>query len=111
MQRRRWLSIAFVCLLAISAMSSIDWAPASASRLGQSVPTRTPTVTPGPTATFTATPAPVANQVPDATPATPVLLPTAGDAPAVDGGWVLGVVLLIIGQGLRLARHRWQAKS
>lgn len=104
MQRRRWLSIAFVCLLAISAMSSIDWAPASASRLGQSVPTRTPT--PNPTAMMTPLPSPTpqvaSRPAASSTPGgAPALLPVAGGD--IGSNWLMwitvGLLLLAVWRG------------
>lgn len=90
LSRIGWLGI--TAILIFSALVVVDWSPADASPLGQSVPTLTPTSTRTPDATSTpfppATSQPTAGSEPvDSTPdsnadtdadAAPVLLPTAG---------------------------------
>src|SRR3990172_2085371 len=94
MRTKQGMWIALVCVIGLSLASSFNWAPADASSLGQTVPTRTPTaapVTPTPEPP-PATEPPPASTVPsiESSPAaTPVfLLPTAGDSAA--GGLQLG---------------------
>jgi hypothetical protein len=97
-----WLLIAGLVLAALT--STLDWAPANASPLGQTVPTRTPT--PGP-ATSTPKPSP-STPIPtlpaDVLTATavsgnpPTLLPTAGGGSSDDlaGAGLMGLALIIV---------------
>ncbi len=109
MKREMWVVLA--CAFGLSLASSFDWAPVDASRLGQTVPTRTPTaapVTPTPEPPSATEPPPPASTVPsiESSPAaTPVfLLPTAGDSAA--GGLqfvgVLGLGLTLLAWAIRL---------
>ena len=109
MRTKQWMWIVMVCVIGLSLASSFDWAPANASRLGQTVPTHTPTaapVTPTPEPP-PATEPPPASTVPsiESSPAaTPVfLLPTAGDSAA--GGLqfvgVLGLGLTLLAWAIR----------
>jgi len=69
---KRFVLSSVACVFALSVFSSFRWMPADASRMGQTVPTFTPT--PGP-ATPTSTPEPQPSEPPPAeatqTPATP----------------------------------------
>jgi hypothetical protein len=109
-----WISVGGV--LGLSLLASLDWAPANASRLGQSVPTRTPTVippTPGSTPTLLAEPTAALSATLAADPAStpvapPALLPEAGGsllngAPAV---MLPGVLLLIAAWSYRRRARR-----
>jgi hypothetical protein len=100
MKKEVWVVLA--CVIGLSFAGSFDWAPAGASRLGQTVPTRTPTAaTETPTSEPSPTPEPSpVSTVPSIEPspaATPVFLPTAGDS-AAGGLQFMGV----IGLGLTL---------
>jgi hypothetical protein len=110
MRTKQWIWIAVLCVIGLSLASSFDWAPADASHLGQTVPTRTPTaapVTPTPEPPRATEPPPVST-VPsiDSSPtATPVfLLPTAGDSGT--GGLqfvgVIGFGLTLLAWAIRL---------
>ncbi|HLF27037.1 MAG TPA: hypothetical protein VJG32_11925 [Anaerolineae bacterium] len=101
---KRFIWSVAIALLMLSIFSSVDWAPVAASRLGQTVPTFTPTpesATPAPTAeSATATP----QVTPLATAQeTPALLPVAG---AEQGGGLMfvaiaGLTLLALAWGVR----------
>ena len=101
MRRKRFVGAVLICIFAVSAIGSSDWATADASRVGQfTVPTFTPTpepVTPKPPpperASETATPVPLT--VTPGTSVPPALLPVAG-GDSNDGP----VLLLVLGPGL-----------
>ena len=103
MRMSHWMGVAFLFVLILSA-GAVDWAPANASRLGQTVPTRTPTAEPPsvtPTVVVTATSTPSG---------APALLPVAGNSadvgPIVVGGMGLGLMWLAWVARRRLLRSR-----
>jgi len=125
MSLRTRIGIGLVCLIAIALLASVEWSPASASKLGQTVPTatltatpvtETPTATPSVTSSPTATgtvPAPTGSPTHSGpastpTPQLPSLLPVAG----ASGGTLLealllpSVVLLLAGSWLKIAHRR-----
>jgi len=100
-----------VVLTVLSVGGSFDWAPASASRQGQTVPTFTPMPAPA-TPTLAAEPAtlvPTAGPTPTLA-TTPAFLPVAGSE-STDGAavWALAGPLLLMAIGVmwrRLASRR-----
>jgi hypothetical protein len=111
MNPKRWAWALLISMFVVTVIGSFEWSPAGASRLGQTVPTRTPTAAP-----VTPTPSPVPTESPvqatddaAATPApTPALLPVAGGPN--DAVWnfliVSGLVLITLGVGVWLTRRR-----
>ena len=104
-----WAVMAFA--IALSLVGSFDWTPADASRLGQTVPTRTPTaapITPAPEPP-PATAVPSVESSPAATPV--ILLPTAGDSSgdALALWGMIGLGLLLLAWAIRL-RARGNAR-
>jgi hypothetical protein len=111
MTLKRCLWALLISVFVVAVLGSVEWSPAGASRLGQTVPTRTPTAapaTPTPLPAPTEPPAP-ATEDPAATPVpTPALLPVAGGLNSTVWNLLIvsGLVLITLGTGVWLARRR-----